>query len=96
MLRTANSNMAAAMRYVLAAAILAVLAATPALAQFSGGQDKQKTPLDLKYEKEENDQKENERAYNDQMKRLKAQQPTSASSDPWKTFRPAGDSSTKR
>ena len=75
--------------------MMAALAA-PAFAQFSGAQDGQKTPLLLQYERERRDQDENERAYNDQMKRLKKQAPT-AKSDPWSGVRPANDpNSTKR
>jgi hypothetical protein len=93
------------MRYVRAAAILemmvlaavltAVAFSAPARAQFGGG-EKVKTPLDLKYEHEERERKDNERAYNEQMKRLKAQGAASTSSDPWKGVRPNTDSSAKR
>ena len=70
--------------------------AAPAFAQFSGAQQTQKTPLQLQYEREEQDQKANEKAYNDQMKRLKAQNPT-AKIDPWAGVRPTNDTnSTKR
>ena len=80
-------------RTLLAAAILTAFA-VPALAQFSQGG--QKTPLQLKYEREEQEQKENEKAYNDQMKRLKAQKPT-AKSDPWAGVRSSDEAnSTKR
>jgi len=70
--------------------MIAALAA-PAVAQFSGAQQKEKTPLDLQYERERKDQEANEKAYNDQMKRLKAQNPT-AKSDPWAGVRPASES----
>jgi hypothetical protein len=72
------------MRYVLAIAMLATLAG-PVYAQFSNGD--QKTPLQLKYEKEEAEQRENERLYNEQMKRLKKQAPAATSNDPWKKVR---------
>ena len=52
----------------------------------------QKTPLDLQYEKERIEQQANERAYNDQMKRLKSQTTTKA--DPWAGVRPATDNNT--
>jgi hypothetical protein len=86
------------MRYVLAAAIIAVslpavaiIAAPPAQAQFSTGKSKEKTPLDLIYERQERERMENERQYNMQMKRLKAQGPTSTSRDPWKGVRSTAD-----
>lgn len=82
------------MRYVFAMAMLTTLAG-PVHAQFSndGGQ---KTPLQLKYEREEQEQRENERLYNLQMKRLKAQSPTQTSNDPWRQVRPSTDSASKR
>jgi hypothetical protein len=67
----------------------------PAYSQISTGNEKQKTPLDLKYEREETERKENERAYNAQMKRLKSQG-TATSSDPWKGVRSTTDSNAKR
>ncbi len=71
--------------------MIAVLAA-PAAAQMSGsrsgmGQQQAPSPLDLQYEKERQDQRENERAYNEQMKRMKSQGPV-AKSDPWAGVRP--------
>jgi hypothetical protein len=79
------------MKRVLAAAVMVAALATPALAQFSGNQERQKTPLELQYERERQDQQANEKAYNDQMKRLKAQHPT-AKSDPWAGVRPTSES----
>jgi hypothetical protein len=68
----------------------------PAFAQFSGAQEGQKTPLQLQYEREERDQRENEKAYNDQMRRMKTQKPT-AKSDPWAGVRSSDETSnTKR
>lgn len=61
----------------------------PAASQMSQGA--QKTPLDLQYEKERQDQQANERAYNEQMKRLKSQAPTNAKTDPWAGVRPANE-----
>lgn len=70
--------------------MIALLAA-PAAAQMGSrsgvGQQQPKTPLDLQYEKERQDQQENERAYNEQMKRMKTQSPA-AKSDPWAGVRP--------
>jgi hypothetical protein len=42
-----------------------------------------KDPLQLKYEREEQEKKDIERDYNAQMKRLKAQAPTTTKKDPW-------------
>jgi Ni/Co efflux regulator RcnB len=82
-------------RVIAVAAWMAALAA-PALAQFSGGQESQKTPLQQQYEREERDQRENEKAYNDQMRRMKAQKPA-AKSDPWAGVRSSDETSnTKR
>ena len=76
------------MRYLLAAT-MAILAG-PAYAQFNSS-DGAKDPLTLKYEREDNEKKENEKAYNETMKRLKTQQPASAKNDPWSGVRPAND-----
>ena len=65
----------------------------PAASQMSQGN--QKTPLDLMYEKERQDQQANERAYNEQMKRLKSQTPA-AKTDPWAGVRPANETNAKR
>jgi len=83
------------MRYVLAAAMMLAMLTGPAFAQFntSGGA---KDPLALKYEREDNEKKENERQYNETMKRLKKQQPTNAKADPWSGVRPASDGAAKR
>jgi len=52
------------------------------------GQQREKTPLDLQYEKERIEQQENERAYNEQMKRMKTQGGPAAKADPWAGVRP--------
>jgi hypothetical protein len=83
------------MRLLFAALMMAMLA-SPAYSQMSLGNKKEKTPLDLKYEREENERKENERGYNDQMKRLKGQGPAATNSDPWKGVRSSTDSNAKR
>jgi hypothetical protein len=75
------------MKRVLAAAAMMAALVAPAASQMSQGN--QKTPLDLQYERERIDQLNNERAYNDQMKRLKSQTTTKA--DPWAGVRPATD-----
>lgn len=81
------------MRYLYTMAMMAALV-VPASAQFSTG--KEKTPLELQYEREDAERKENERLYNDQMKRLKAQAPTRTNNDPWSKVRSAPDASAKR
>jgi hypothetical protein len=83
------------MRYLLAAAMTMAMLTGPAYAQFntSGGA---KDPLTLKYEREDNEKKENEKAYNETMKRLKKQQPANAKADPWSGVRPASDGAAKR
>ena len=53
-------------------------------------------PLELKYERERRERKENEKAYNATMKRLKGQAPAVTNSDPWKRVRPADNSTAKR
>jgi hypothetical protein len=81
------------MRYLFAVAMtMAVLAgpAYPAYAQMNMGPEKD--PLKLKYEAEDKARAENERAYNETMKRLKKQAPATTNSDPWKTVRPASES----
>ena len=79
------------MRYLFAAAVTMAMVAGPARAQMSMGAEK--TPLQQKYEAEDRARVENERAYNETMKRLKTQAPAQTSNDPWKTVRPASDSS---
>ena len=72
---------------------MAALAA-PAAAQMGSrggfGQQKQESPLDRIYEKERQEQQENERAYNEQMKRSKTQGPA-AKADPWAGVRSAAE-----
>jgi hypothetical protein len=65
----------------------------PAYSQFQV-EGSTKDPLALKYEREDNEKKENEKAYNETMKRLKKQQPTSKA-DPWSGVR-SSDGATKR
>ncbi len=88
------SDQAATMRYFFAVAVTMVVLTVPAYAQMSMGADK--TPLQLKYEREDRERAENEKAYNATMKRLKSQAPAATSSDPWKTVRPASESNAKR
>ena len=82
------------MRYLFAAAVTMAMLAGPAYAQMNMGPEKD--PLKLKYEAEDKARAENERAYNETMKRLKTQAPAATNSDPWKTVRPAGESNAKR
>jgi len=55
-----------------------------------------KDPLTLKYEREAKERADAEKAYNDQMKRLKAQAPTKAKVDPWSGVRPSAETNAKR
>ena len=78
------------MRYLLATAMTMAMLTGPAYSQFNpNGQSKD--PLTLKYEREDNERKENEKAYNETMKRLKAQGPATTKNDPWSGVRPASD-----
>ena len=82
------------MKRVLAAAAMIAVLAAPAAAQMGNrggmGQQREKTPLDLQYEKERIEQQENERAYNEQMRRMKSQGPA-AKTDPWAGVRPTNE-----
>jgi Ni/Co efflux regulator RcnB len=79
-------------RLLAAAAMMAVLAG-PAAAQMSQG--KHKTPLELQYDKERQEQQANEQAYNEHMKRSKSQGST-PKADPWAGVRPTNDTNAKR
>jgi hypothetical protein len=70
------------MRVTLATAIVLAVFATPALAQ-------QKNPLQMKYEAEEKERKETEKAYNDTMRRTRTTEPA-PKTDPWGKVRPTG------
>jgi len=86
------------MKQVLAAtAVMVVMAslAGPAAAQKMMSQGNNKTPLQLQYEREKLEQEENERAYNEHMKRSKTTSPT-AKTDPWAGVRPANETNAKR
>jgi hypothetical protein len=82
-------------RIILASVMMAMLGG-PAHSQMSMGGSKEKTPLQLKYEREEQDRKQNEKAYEDQMKRLKSQAPVAGKRDPWAGVRPAPETNSKR
>jgi hypothetical protein len=91
--REASSNQAASMRYpIFAAMVMVTVLAGRAHAQ-NDVDPANKDPYKLMLEREANERKENEKAYNEQMKRLKAQSPTQTNSDPWKKVRPAADNS---
>lgn len=83
------------MRYIVAAAMTMAMLAGPAHAQLSMN-SREKDPLTLKYEREENERKENEKAYNDTMKRLKGQAPATVKNDPWSKVRPASSDTTAK
>ena len=74
------------MRIVLLAAIALAVLAIPARAQFSNGSDK--TQLQYKYEREDQERKDNEKAYNDTMRRIRSTGPA-PKTDPWRSVRPA-------
>lgn len=82
------------MRYLFTVAMTMAMLAGPAYAQMNMGPEK--NPLKLKYEREDKERAENEKAYNDTMKRLKSQGPAQTNSDPWKTVRPTNESNAKR
>ena len=82
--------------FIFAAAVTMAMLAGPAVAQKGRSQGDHKTPLELQYERERQAQEENERTYNETMKRLKSQAPTTGVSDPWANVRPANDSKSKR
>jgi hypothetical protein len=84
------------MRYLFAAAVAMAMLAGPAHAQFNTPGGNSNDPLKQKYEREDKERAENEKAYNDTMKRLKSQAPATTNSDPWKTVRPAAESNAKR
>jgi hypothetical protein len=78
------------MRVILTTALLLASLVIPANAQ--GGRDK--SLLDLQYEVKERERAENEKAYNEMMRRTRESSPA-AKADPWRTIRPA-ESKTKR
>jgi hypothetical protein len=77
-------------------AMMASLAG-PAAAQRGGAmsQGNHKTPLELQYEREKRDQEANEKAYNEQMQRMKSTGPA-ARNDPWAGVRPPNETNAKR
>jgi hypothetical protein len=75
-----------------AAIVMMASFAGPATAQKGGGFSQgggHKTPLELQYERERKEQQENERAYNEHMKRAKSTTGPAAQNDPWAGVRPA-------
>ena len=84
------------MRPYFTAFVMMAMLAGPAYSQQGGEVNSaNKDPYKLKLEREQNERDEIERAYDAQMKRLKAQNATPTSSDPWKTIRPV-DNAAKR
>jgi len=84
------------MKRILATSMMMGMLAGPASSQMSMGGGEHKTPLQLKYEREDQERKESERAYDQTMKRLKTQAPAQAKSDPWAGVRPAPEPATRR
>jgi hypothetical protein len=80
---------------VTATMVMMAALAAPAAAQKVYSQGNNKDPLQLQYEREKMDQAENERAYNEHMKRAKTAAPT-AKTDPWAGVRPATETNAKR
>jgi hypothetical protein len=69
--------------------------AGPAAAQRGMSQGNHKTPLELQYEREKRDQEANEKAYNEQMQRMKPSGPA-AKNDPWAGVRSPNETNAKR
>jgi hypothetical protein len=84
------------MKCMLVASVIIGMLTGPAYSQVSLGGGGQKTPLQLKYDKEDQERKDSERAYDEQMKRLKSQAPAAAKRDPWAGVRPAPEPNSKR
>ena len=82
------------MRNLVTAAMTIAMLSGPAYSFEMNGESKD--PLTLKYEREDKERADAEKAYNVQMKRLKAQVPTKTKVDPWSGVRPSGDASAKR
>ena len=82
------------MRYLVAAVMTMAMLSAPTYAFEMSGESKD--PLTLKYEREAKERADAEQAYNQQMKRLKAQAPAKATVDPWSNVRPTADSAAKR
>ena len=85
-------------RVFAATATMVMMAALagPTVAQKAGSQGgPHKTPLELQYERERQEQEANEKAYNEHMKRSKSTSPA-AKNDPWAGVRPANETNAKR
>jgi hypothetical protein len=84
-------------RVFAATAMMAMVASLtgPAAAQKAGSQGAHKTPLELQYEREKQDQEANEKAYNEHMKRSKSTGPA-AKNDPWAGVRAPNETNAKR
>jgi hypothetical protein len=91
-----RSSWATTMKRILAVSVMMGMLGAPAYSQMNMGGGGHKTPLQLKYDKEDQDRKESERAYEEQMKRLKSQAPATSTRDPWAGVRPAPETTTRR
>ena len=58
-------------------------------------QGNHKTPLELQYERERQEQDANEKAYNEHMNRMRSSAPT-AKTDPWAGVRPGNETNARR
>jgi hypothetical protein len=79
------------MRRVLTAALALAVLAGPAYAQ----DERQKDPAELERERQKKEMEDNERAYNETVRRTRTTAPA-AKVDPWRGVRPADNSSSKR
>jgi hypothetical protein len=92
---TSAAKWATTMKRILAMSVTIGMLTGPAYSQMNMNSG-HKTPLQLKYEKEELDKKESERTYNEQMKRLRSQAPTPSQNDPWAGVRPKPETNSRR
>jgi hypothetical protein len=79
------------MRRVLTAALALAVLAGPVYAQ----DERQKDPAELERERQKKEMEDNERAYNETVRRTRTTAPA-AKVDPWRGVRPADNSSSKR
>ncbi|MBM3529205.1 MAG: hypothetical protein FJX62_14040 [Alphaproteobacteria bacterium] len=73
------------MRMLVAAALMLNVTAVPALSQAGYGRNEQ---LDKLHEQQQQRQKQDEKEYNDTMRRLKTDGGAKVQNDPWRTVRP--------
>lgn len=72
------------MRMLVAAALILGVTGLPAQSQSYGRNER----LDKMHEQQQERQKQDEKDYNDMMRRLKADDKTKVKNDPWRTVRP--------